>query len=53
MVTNRTIINRQAITAKPVIKLKGLTNWSVDTGCADTKYASTFILRLSSCVLQP
>lgn len=37
MVTNSTMINRQAITANPVMKLKGLTNCSVETGCADTK----------------
>lgn len=37
MVTNRTIINRQAIIARPVMKLNGFTNCSVDTGCADTK----------------
>lgn len=37
MVTNKTIMQRQAITANPVTKLNGFTSCRVETGWVDTR----------------
>lgn len=47
------MIQRQAITAKPVTKLYGFTICSVDTGWAENNNASTSIRLLSSWFLHP
>lgn len=51
IVMKRMITQRQARTATPVIKLKGFTICQVDTGCAESRSASTSIFLLPSCKL--